>query len=392
MAYIFGTAGSEEINGTAGDDRVWGLGGNDILIGGSGNDDIVGGDAADTIYDDDKFAQFGDDTIYAGGGNDTIYLFGGADLVDGGEGTDTVVLDFVSDPNGAAIIFDPETGMFRSSSGTVLTNVENITVYGSETASNYVEAGNGNDVLIGGSSSDFLVGGDGNDYISDRGFDPPGQSGADILFGGAGDDIILSSGGGDNIDGGEGTDELFLDLSTEATGIETDFDTANATLYVSNGTVAMNMERISIKGTGFDDILVTGSSSDDLLGGDGNDILVAGGGNDWLFGGTGHNKLTGGEGADSFVFSANELGFSSINDFSVNDDRIRLNFFDGLGDQNADFFGLGSWATNAEQRILYSAETGLLRYDADGNGSGAAVVIGQLDTGLALTKDSFDLL
>jgi Ca2+-binding RTX toxin-like protein len=48
---------------------------------------------------------------------------------------------------------------------------------------------------------------------------------------------------------------------------------------------------------------------------------------------------------------------------------------------------LGSTATNASQRFIYTSSTGALLFDIDGNGSQIAKPIATLNTGLALTVE-----
>ncbi len=79
----------------------------------------------------------------------------------------------------------------------------------------YINAGVGDDVLIGGRAMDFLVGGAGNDFLDGReGNDSLlGGGGNDVLFGGVGDDRALfniSTDGSDQIDLGTGNDEVAI--------------------------------------------------------------------------------------------------------------------------------------------------------------------------------------
>ncbi len=67
--------------------------------------------------------------------------------------------------------------------------------------------GGGNDILTGAGGNDLLVGGAGRDVFN-------GAGGHDIMFGGAGDDIFILGDSGKNwIDGGDGYDSAYYDLS-----------------------------------------------------------------------------------------------------------------------------------------------------------------------------------
>ena len=93
--------------------------------------------------------------------------------------------------------------------------------------------------------------------------------------------------------------------------------------------------------------------------------------------------MTGGAGLDSFVFNS-ALNTSSnkdiITDFNVVDDIIRLEnavftTLSRIGMLSANFFKSSSTgvAADSDDYILYNTTSGLLSYDADGNGSGASV-------------------
>jgi serralysin len=105
--------------------------------------------------------------------------------------------------------------------------------------------------------------------------------------------------------------------------------------------------------------------------------------------------LFGGAGADTFVFDS-AFGASNVDriaDFSVADDTIHLDdaVFRGVktGQLSQAAFYAGAAAHDADDRIIYNANTGALSYDADGNGSGAAVQFATVSTGLGLTSADF---
>ncbi|MFC5358033.1 calcium-binding protein, partial [Azospirillum himalayense] len=176
-------------------------------------------------------------------GDDLFVLGLGSDTIDGGTGTDRVVLDFSSASSIGTTLYDggdnsyniqPQDAVrFRYgvyANGTHhyidLRNIEQVSITG----------GSGTDYLYGLALADTLVGNNGNDF----------------LWGGAGNDSLDGGFGDDTLDGGDG-----------------------------------------------DDTLLGGSDRDRLLGGNGNDTLSGGNGNDTLDGGAGNDTLDGGFGNDS---------------------------------------------------------------------------------------------
>jgi len=141
----------------------------------------------------------------------------------------------------------------------------------------------------------------------------------------------------------------------------------------------------------------TGSSvADTLFGGAGKDILNGGAGNDVLAGGIGNDTLTGGAGSDVFVFNtAVGTDFDTITDFLSGTDKVQLSkaTFTALGAINS-VIASNQWleaanhtATSATQRVIHDTVDGGLYYDADGNGTAAAVKIAVIGAGHLLNTD-----
>ncbi|MEQ1673320.1 MAG: calcium-binding protein, partial [Hyphomicrobium sp.] len=120
--------------------------------------------------------------------------------------------------------------------------------------------------------------------------------------------------------------------------------------------------------------------NDQMYGGSGNDILRGLSGADRISGQAGNDTLTGGFGADTFVFSSALSVVSNVDtitDFLAISDTMQLDnaVFTGLGLATgvlaAGKFYTGASAHDADDRIIYNGATGMLSYDADGNGAGA---------------------
>jgi Ca2+-binding RTX toxin-like protein len=123
-----------------------------------------------------------------------------------------------------------------------------------------VDAGAGNDVVVGGNGVNILAGGDGRDLIF-------GGMNRDMLLGGAGDDTLCGLAGDDLLSGGAGNDSLY--------------------------------------------------------GGDGHDAVFGDDGADWLYGGNGVDILHGGAGADALYGEASDdFLFFDWDDLAMHYDRV----------------------------------------------------------------------
>ena len=162
-------------------------------------------------------------------------------------------------------------------------------------------------------------------------------------------------------------------------------------------------------GTSGDDTLTGGAGADvvngnggadRVLGTSGNDTLAGGAGNDTVAGGAGRDVLFGGRGGDEFLFNNNSSAsgvVDRIGDFSHVQDVIGLSLsvftqLGGTGVLTNAQFGTGVAATTAQQRILYDAASGDIRYDRDGAGGVAAVVFAHVTPGLIVTAGDFAVL
>jgi Ca2+-binding RTX toxin-like protein len=143
------------------------------------------------------------------------------------------------------------------------------------------------------------------------------------------------------------------------------------------------------------------SGNDRIWGNDGRDRLSGGLGNDVLVGGAGKDILTGGRGRDSFVFDQDidPTNIDIVRDFVVKDDSIHLDheefaaldwtFGNGKLRLGEHAFRRGAAAEDADDRIIYDRNTGVLAYDADGNGAGEAITLARLPKYLKITSADF---
>ena len=145
------------------------------------------------------------------------------------------------------------------------------------------------------------------------------------------------------------------------------------------------------------------SASETLTGSLNGDTINGAGGNDLIFGKLGNDVLTGGSGTDKFVFDTKPgVGnVDRITDFDIAHDYIYLDnaIFTTIGSGSfsspkrlyGTYFesGVGVKADDSNDHILYDTGSGVLSYDADGNGSGAPVQIALLSPGLDLSHWDF---
>lgn len=237
----------------------------------------------------------------------------------------------------------------------------------------------GQDRLSGGAGDDAIEGGAGNDLLD-------GGQGADNLLGGAGHDTYVVDDFGDRVDETGGTGR---DLVQSAIGFNLDGPRASGRL-----------ERLHLLGAG-DVVGIGNAAANQIFGNIGDNHLEGRGGADTLRGGLGSDTITGGRGADRFVFRDLTPGdLDVIVDFDTREDVIALGrgVFAGLGASGGQPYWLSfaanaeGVASHAETRLIYETDTGLLSYDADGSGAGAAVAFARLSPGLVLGLADFLVL
>ncbi len=303
--------------------------------------------------------------VVAGPGNDVAWTGKGPDQVHMGPGRDI------------AIGFDGNDFIYGYGKSDIS---------GLEANSTDAAAPDGADQLLGGRGKDKMYGGGGGDYMH-------GEWDNDTLYGESGSDLMYGGYGSDVMNGGSGNDRMYGGSEKKPRG-----DWFGEALTLTwDGTTGKSMtpQKWSISGEAQAD----DKSNDRMYGGSGNDRMWGQAGNDKLFGGLGKDFLAGGSGKDSFVFDT-KLGSTNvdtIDDFSVKDDTILLDRtiftkVGKVGDLSSGAFHAGAKAHDASDRILYDKASGKLWYDADGNGSGKAVLFAILDKGLPVTVSDFDII
>lgn len=323
--------------------------GGDILTGTSGSDLLDGGD--------------GDDSINGGDGNDILIGGTGNDAVNGGPGIDTA--SYTTATSNAVAELHRGKALDGQGGKDTLTSIENLV------------GGPQNDILIGNEIANFLRGEDGDDIVY-------GNGGDDSLLGGNGNDLLRGGPGDNFIDGGTGVDTV--DYSDRNESVDVYLGDGYSDLSGGDTDILVNIENVI--GTALDDYLEGnslanrlegGKGNDDLDGGGGDDILVGGVGDDLLFGDLGNDVLAGGRGADGFVFNTapGPTNIDQVIDFDPATDKLVFDlaiFTAGLGTGtvSATKFRAGpavATAADIDDYLLYDTTSGVLYYDADGQGT-----------------------
>ncbi|MRD48194.1 calcium-binding protein [Caenimonas koreensis] len=344
-----GGPGSDLLTGDAGDDLLYGAAERDTLEGGDGNDTLHG-DASPISEESGESPNHFEDTLIGGAGDDDLYgekgddlLFGGQgdDLINGGAGVD--VAYYLGNRSEYTCTYDKVTGivliadsfingdgvdavvgveLFSFSDGVWslddIVNKRSAPTGGDETyvggpGNDSIFAGAGDDLLMGMAGADTLDGGTGDDWIFSNelltwGFHTVVEyaygvvypevvpeldtaTEADSIMGGDGDDSIFG-GWGDHIDGGAGTDGVYLSFQGATTGVVADFRALNggAATVAVGPTLITNVESVSwLQGSEFADFLAPFSAGS--VGGqispDGRTSFApthGGGGNDTIYG------------------------------------------------------------------------------------------------------------
>lgn len=271
-------------------------------------------------------------------------------------------------------LLDPRDDMIEGGVG-------NDALSGQEGFADEINGRGGQDTLFGLSGDDTLYGSTGDDALY-------GGSGLDELYGGPGRDDLVGGADGDRLDGGAGFDTVYYSSAPGRVVV----DLADWALNQGEAAFDGYFDVEAFAGSNFDDVLRGDAGSQQLHGQGGADLidgragvdgLTGGDGDDILIGGLGLDAMYGNAGADAFRYLSPQEGDAGelINDLVSGTDRIEvsaLGFGGGLtpGPLLGPRLVYGSSATAPIGQFLYDG--GLLSWDADGTGAGAAVAIAQL--------------
>ncbi|WP_137177490.1 VCBS domain-containing protein [Roseomonas sp. AR75] len=277
------------------------------------------------------------------------------------------------------------TILIEDSTGGSIGNEADNLLTGTAAADTLVGLG-GADTLIGLGGSDTLSGDEGDDLLG-------GGGGTDSLSGGEGNDLLNGGAGADTAQGGAGNDRYRVDHAgdrvIEAAGEGRDVVVAFVDLIMPGHVEILRQGgTMPLSGTGdARGNALHGNAAANLLRGlDGADMLAGGGGEDTLLGGAGADLLLGGAGADWFRYDLPGDGADRIADFTPGEDRIAVSAagfgFASPGDLEAAQFvarvGNGSTAASGTAQFIYNTATGMMFFDADGQGGDAPVRIAAL--------------
>jgi len=339
--------------GDGSDVVLGGIGSDTIDAGSDVGDDVVIGDNGTAEFDGAGLLTDIATTAPEAGGDDVIVTGDGDDVIFGGSGADTITADPLTgtplgtDPGVDVVVGDNGLAAFDTATGeSVVERVE--TTDPGFGGADTIFTGDGDDVLLGGTGSDTLTGGGGVDIMLGANATALFSNGVvqsvtttfagfttgdvDTLDAGAGEDFLLGSSASENLLGGSGDDIILGDGGTIAW---TGGDGVTVT-----GTTDGGGSNDVLEGNGGNDVLLGGGGSDTITGGDGNDVLLGdggevtlsggvalsvtgdvqsgdgadtlsgGGGEDLLFGGGGVDNLTGGAGSDVLLGDAGSVELS----------------------------------------------------------------------------------
>ncbi len=370
---VFGNATKNILAGNGGNDKLNGGGGADQLAGGAGNDILNGGTGADKL---------------AGGDGHDIYI-----VDDSGDEIAETITNVIDE----VMSFAPN---FLLPINTEYLHLMNLAKNGTGNSSdNKIIGNNSNNILDGASGKDSIDGAEGNDTLI-------GGSGDDVLSGGKGQDILSGGAGNDRLNGGLGADKLSGGNGSDTYVVDNEYDEISETTkgvvdeimsFAPNFLLPMNTENLYLMGSGK---IGHGNSLDnEIVGNSARNELAGNSGDDKLRGGASADTLTGGIGRDIFIFDA--VGAAdTISDFRPADDTLHIDASllpggaglapGGLTPSKL-ISGANPVATAARQ-FLYETDTGVLRYDADGNGGTAAISLFVLQNRAAITAADIVLI
>ena len=427
-----GTGSTKSYTGTSGDDYFDTAGGNDVVDGGAGTDTLLvfsnksnfnittlagltkitgGSNAGDYYYDtitsrNVEKVMFADQTVdldtsnfeitggtgstksYTGtSGDDYFDTAGGNDVVDGGAGTDTLLVfsnksnfnittlagltkitggsnagdyyyDTITSRNVEKVMFADQTVDLDTSNFEITGGTGSTKSYTGTSGDDYFDTAGGNDVVDGGAGTDTLLvfsnksnfnittlagltkitgGSNAGDYYYDTitsrnvekvmfadqtvdldtsNFEITGGTGSTKSYTGtSGDDYFDTAGGNDVVDGGAGTDTLLVFSNksnfniTTLAGLTKITGGSNAGDYYYDTITSRNVEKVMFA----DQTVDLDTSNFEITGGTGSTKSYTGtSGDDYFDTAGGNDVVDGGAGTDTLLIFSNRANFSLI--------------------------------------------------------------------------------
>lgn len=336
----------------------------DVILGGDGNDLIIGREGTDQLWggagDDAIAGGPGSDTIVGGPGNDASAfeaLFVGSGVKDNSDGSYTV--GDKAKQHQVILLVAPEEDVplkdeFNSNAFGLWGQGEDDDIWGetgddvivggvrTHTDANYLDGGDGEDIVRGGQGQDSIYGGDLDDTLlggigtSDAG---------DFIFGGSGLDSISGAGGADELFGESDNDTIYAFVKgtdRDDGGNRIEGNTGDDNLFGASGpdTILGHAGSDKIMGAPGNDTISGGDDvGDEIDGGTGDDAIWAGEGIDTVRGGLGDDFIDGEDGNDRLFGDDGE-------DRLVDVDTLFNILHGGVGNDEINCFDnniLGSW-------------------------------------------------
>ncbi|MFF9468200.1 MULTISPECIES: hypothetical protein [unclassified Methylobacterium] len=392
----------------AGNDRIEAGDGENIVLGGSGSDTVVTGNGGDIVLGDNGLVRFelGIRAVIQssrdGGTRDVLRSGAGADIVLGGLGADTI--DAGRDDADADIVLGDDGRLTFDAQGRLKRAESLDPTFGDD---DVIEAGGGDNVVIGGAGTDTITTLGGNDVIlGDNGtalFEggvrvafastDPDDGARDVIKAGDGDNIVIGSAGSDDITTGSGADIVLGDMGvvTFENGLVREVYTTDERRGAGDVIRGGDGDNIVFGGVGRDEI-TTGKGADLILGDFGeasftggrlvrvaslnpnrgdDDTIVAGDGDNVILGGFGSDTITAGSGADVV------LGDNGLATFRTDGKRILVRTTDveiggtdtiaaGDGDNLALGGAEADTITTGKDADVILGDFGSVSYDAAG--------------------------
>lgn len=349
--WLRGGNGADDFTGGSNDDRLYGGGGadrlkggdgNDVLVGGNGLDDMRGGNGDDFIVSAEAFTQFqrvsrlpvdyvsGLAAVFSVTTN--VFAAQQDTLIDGGDGTDTAVINFRANAATVNFVLSPSTTETLSGLNTQIRSIEAVWVIDS-TRNDLIVGGDFDDRFLSVGGIDRFEGGNGIDTyelrgdagvanvnLTDNGMNTGlaagdvlieienvvGSNAANVITGGAQDNVFYGRNGADTLNGGAGNDTLDGGAGADAMNGGTGDDSAS---YAS-AAAAVSVDMLNIVANQGDATGDTYSNIDNLIGSRRGDVLLANNFANRIDGGLGRDRVQGRGGDDMFVASANNDDFN----------------------------------------------------------------------------------